>query len=105
MSSEPPPPPPQPHNIDYLKIIRSPNSIYRWLDGIGESGGQPVPPSNNVPNGPLSGDQYVMDNGVDLKSPSSGTHAPASRKEGDSAESSQESVQAEEALNSKVIHS
>ncbi|KAK6595648.1 hypothetical protein H4I96_09967 [Botrytis cinerea] len=111
MSSEPPPPPPppphlhpQPHNIDYLKIIRSPNSIHRWLDGIGESGGQPVPPSNNVPNGPLSGDQYVMNNGVDLKSPSSGTHAPASRKEGDSAESSQESVQAEEALNRSHQH-
>ncbi|KAK6597309.1 hypothetical protein H4I95_09580 [Botrytis cinerea] len=110
MSSEPPPPPPpphlhpQPHNIDYLKIIRSPNSIHRWLDGIGESGGQPVPPSNNVPNGPLSGDQYVMDNGVDLRSPSSGTHAPASRKEGDSAESSQESVQAEEALNRSHQH-
>ncbi|KAM0151417.1 hypothetical protein ACHAQE_008552 [Botrytis cinerea] len=111
MSSEPPPPPPppphlhpQPHNIDYLKIIRSPTGIYRWLDGIGESGGQPVPPSNNVPNGPLSGNQYVMDNEVDLKSPSSGTHAPASRKEGDSAESSQESVQAEEALNKSHQH-
>ncbi|TGO37225.1 hypothetical protein BHYA_0102g00100 [Botrytis hyacinthi] len=70
--SSPPPPEPQPQPQDCRTLIRSPDRIHRWINGAGEFNNQPISPSNNVPNSPLSGNQYDLD-GVNLRSPSIGS--------------------------------
>ncbi|KAF5871328.1 uncharacterized protein Bfra_007844ca [Botrytis fragariae] len=51
---------------------KSPDRVHRWLQGTGEFNNQPISPSNNVPNSQPSGNQYVLDDGVNLRSPSLG---------------------------------
>ncbi|TGO48167.1 hypothetical protein BCON_0249g00150 [Botryotinia convoluta] len=91
MSSPPPQPQPQPQ--DCRSLISSPDRVYRWIEGTGEFNDQPISPSNNVPNSPLSGNQYVMDDGVNLRSPSIGSRPGASHDDVFAASFNQEGAQ------------
>ncbi|TGO84468.1 hypothetical protein BPOR_0501g00020 [Botrytis porri] len=68
-----PPPIPQPQLANCRTLIRSPDRVDRWMQGTGEFSNQPMSPSNNVPNSPPSGNQYGLDDGVILSSPSVGS--------------------------------